>query len=138
MSEHKMVKQITHNFIFELNKFIDSQKLPPHEVIIEVISELQPLVSLLSSKWVPQILYFMYLDDRGFNELKNLLNISPRILSKKLAELVQAGLVEKKIIMEGERARVKYALTHNGRRVALALIPLFVTLYELRYELNEK
>ncbi len=138
MTEPGMVKQITHNFISELNKFINSQDLPPHEVIIDVINELQPLVSLLSSKWVPQILYFMYLNDRGFNELKKLLNISPRILSKKLTELVQAGLVEKKIVMEGERAKVKYSLTPNGRRVALALIPLFVTLYELRYEFNEK
>ena len=138
MSEPKVVKQLTNNFISELSKFINSQRLPQDEVIIEVISELQPLVSLLTSKWVPQILYFMYLNDRGFNELKKLLNVSPRILSKKLSELVQAGLVEKKIVMEGEKARVKYSLTQNGRKVALALIPLFVTLYELRYELNEK
>jgi DNA-binding HxlR family transcriptional regulator len=65
----------------------------------------------------------------GFNELKNSLGISSRVLSDKLQELVKAGMVRREERSSGSAKRVKYSLTPKGRKVVLSLTPFLLGIY---------
>jgi len=91
------------------------------------IEEIRPFVSAVSAKWIPEILYALALKrEMSFNELKNTLGISSRVLSDKLKELRELGLVEK-VEVEGKRGA--YVLTEKGKKVVYALTPFLIAVY---------
>ncbi len=52
---------------------------------------------------------------KRYSELKKrLLNITPKILSSRLKELIQKGLVEKKVEIKNLPIQTKYKLTEQG------------------------
>ncbi|NPA84442.1 MAG: helix-turn-helix transcriptional regulator [Crenarchaeota archaeon] len=93
------------------------------------IEEIRPYVSILTSKWVPEILYALALRGHmSFNELKQTLGISSRVLSDKLQELQEIGLLLKESTSERPK-RVSYTLTEKGKKVVYALTPFLLAIY---------
>ncbi len=93
------------------------------------IEEVRPYVSLLTSKWVPEILYALALKgEMSFNELKQTLGISSRVLSDKLQELQRLELIVKEESAQKPK-RVKYKLTDKGKKVVYALTPFLIAIY---------
>ena len=71
-------------------------------------------IDLISSKWVLVILYNLCSSPKGFNELQRLVaGISPRILSLRMKDLADYGLVSKKI-MPTTPPQTEYRLTAKG------------------------
>jgi DNA-binding HxlR family transcriptional regulator len=89
------------------------------------------LLRSIFGKWSPDVLVALHaVPSIGFEELRrSLAGISPRVLSLKLKELEQNGMVHREII-DSRPPRVRYALTDRGWTVAWLAQP--VLLY-LRY-----
>lgn len=89
---------------------------------------IKQLFKLISSKWTLEILYILYVrKSLSFNQIKNILGISSRILSNKLKFLQKEKLIERRVL-ENRPVKVIYRLTRNGRYVALSLIPVLISL----------
>jgi len=91
-------------------------------------SDLQILRSIFG-KWSPDVLVALHaVPSIGFEELRrNLAGISPRVLSLKLKELEQNGMVHREII-DSRPPRVRYALTDRGWTVAWLAQPVLLYL----------
>jgi DNA-binding HxlR family transcriptional regulator len=89
------------------------------------------LVRSIFGKWSSDVLIALHaLPTAGFEELRRNLNgISPRVLSLKLKELEQNGMLQREIL-DTRPPRVRYSLTDRGWTVAWLSQP--VLLY-LRY-----
>jgi DNA-binding HxlR family transcriptional regulator len=89
------------------------------------------LVRSIFGKWSSDVLVALHaLPSAGFEELRRSLSgISPRVLSLKLKELEQNGMVRREIL-DARPPRVRYSLTDRGWTVAWLSQP--VLLY-LRY-----
>ena len=71
-------------------------------------------IDILGSKWVMPIMYNLCTGKRGFNELERRIEgISPRILSQRLKDLVEFGLVNKNVI-PSTPPQTEYTLTEKG------------------------
>ncbi len=100
--------------------------------VSEELNKFTPLLSLVLSKWVPEIIYSLYIrGSMGFNEIKNSFKISPRVLSDKLRILENVGIVVRKVKID-RPVRVQYELTDTGETIALALVPL-LTVIKLKF-----
>lgn len=89
-----------------------------------LLESLKPSFSLLSQKWVLEILYLLLiLGPLGFNELKKITGASSRSLSLKLKALSDSGFIER-IVEKGPPLRTSYRLTEKGRTTALLSLPL--------------
>ena len=74
----------------------------------------QKAVELIGSKWVLLILHNLCSSKKGFNELmRSVDGISPRLLSARLKELVEHGLVQK-TVLSTTPPQVEYSLTPKG------------------------
>lgn len=89
------------------------------------------LVRTIFGKWSSDVLVALHaLPSAGFEELRrNLTGISPRVLSLKLKELEENGMLRREIL-DSRPPRVRYSLTERGWTVAWLSQP--VLLY-LRY-----
>lgn len=83
---------------------------------MEKICPVSRIIEVLSKKWMLLILKRLNENHKKrFNELqKDIRNISPRTLSKRLKELEKAELI-KKIKFNEIPPRVEYSLTESGR-----------------------
>jgi DNA-binding HxlR family transcriptional regulator len=84
--------------------------------------EVARAADLLGRRWVLAILYAA---EQGgavrFNEFKQVLEgIPPRTLAQRLAELEEAGVLERRVI-DARPPRVEYRLTPTGRRLGALL-----------------
>ncbi|UXD21863.1 HxlR family transcriptional regulator [Ignicoccus pacificus DSM 13166] len=127
------VKEILNNCIREIEQLRYEvgceEEITPQQVK-ERLDKIRPSLELLTSKWVPDIMYALLISgEMGFNELKNSLGISSRVLSDKLQELVRAGIVKREEKMTGSARRVKYSLTPKGRKIVLSLTPFLFGIY---------
>ncbi|EFM11347.1 transcriptional regulator, HxlR family [Paenibacillus curdlanolyticus YK9] len=78
-------------------------------------------VSLLSKRWVSLIVFQLLPGPRRFCALEaSLPNISGRLLSERLKELEQEGIVRREVFPETP-VRIEYSLTSKGQ----ALAPVF-------------
>jgi len=112
----------------ELDKSAEKKNIDLNEVK-KRIEEVRPYVSILTSKWIPEILYALALRGQmSFNELKQALGISSRVLSDKLQELQKLELLVKESSEEKPK-RVSYKLTEKGKKVIYALTPFLVAIY---------
>jgi len=70
---------------------------------------------LLGKRWTGVIIYMLLQKSYRFSELLGAINgISDRLLTERLRELEENGLVERRVIAESP-VRVEYALTEAGR-----------------------
>ena len=74
-------------------------------------------LELLGRRWALRVVWELRRDAVSFNELRERAGISPSVLSARLAELAEAGVVERDI------AR-RYRLTGRGRELARILYEL--------------
>ncbi|CEG13830.1 Uncharacterized HTH-type transcriptional regulator YvaP (modular protein) [groundwater metagenome] len=69
---------------------------------------------ILAKRWVMQIMRELLAGNRRFNELqKSLKSISPRVLSERLDEMENYGIIKREIYAEVP-VKVKYSLTEKG------------------------
>ncbi|MFK2825294.1 helix-turn-helix domain-containing protein [Bacillus sp. B190/17] len=82
---------------------------------------------ILGKKWNGLIIHYLSLCKNGtahFTDMKrDLPDITPRALSLKLSELIEYGLIEKKVT-SGSSVTIFYELTEKGRSLATALQPI--------------
>jgi DNA-binding HxlR family transcriptional regulator len=82
-----------------------------------VVSKERPIITLLDllgRRWALRLLWELRRDAVSFSDLRKRTEISPSVLSARLAELSSAGIVER------ERSR-RYRLTGRGRELARML-----------------
>lgn len=74
---------------------------------------------LIGKKWTIVLLQEVRLTgDQGFNAIfKRMKKVSPKILSQRLHELEQEGLIEKIVHSETQPERTSYFLTLKGREL---------------------
>jgi DNA-binding HxlR family transcriptional regulator len=72
------------------------------------------LLDLLGKRWALRLLWELRRDAVSFSDLRKRTDISPSVLSARLADLSSAGIVER------ERSR-RYRLTGRGRELARML-----------------
>ncbi len=71
-------------------------------------------LQLIGNKWALVVIHYLCTSPRGFNELTRMIEgISPKILSERLKELVDSGLVVKTIFSTNPPT-VEYRLTERG------------------------
>ncbi|MCI4321262.1 MAG: helix-turn-helix transcriptional regulator [Thermoplasmata archaeon] len=87
------------------------------------------LVRSIFGKWSSDVLVALHaLPSAGFEELRRSLHgISPRVLSLKLKELEQNGMVQREIL-DSRPPRVRYSLTERGWTVAWLSQPVLLYL----------
>ncbi|MFD3257982.1 winged helix-turn-helix transcriptional regulator [Paenibacillus lentus] len=94
---------------------------------MEVCPYLEYAFSILGKKWNGLILHYLSLcanSSAHFSELKrDLTDITSRALSLKLSELINYGLIEKKVTASSA-VIISYELTDKGRSLTAALMPV--------------
>lgn len=83
-----------------------------------VPEEVRRAADLLERRWLLSIVYAAHEGAVRFNEFKHALGdrIPPRTLAARLAELEEAGILER-IVVDARPPRVEYLLTEDGRRL---------------------
>ncbi|HEU5012482.1 MAG TPA: helix-turn-helix domain-containing protein [Roseiflexaceae bacterium] len=78
----------------------------------------QHAIEIIGKRWTGLILKVLMAGPLRFNEIAEQLQvISDRMLSERLKELEQEGVVERRVLPETP-VRVEYALTEKGRALA--------------------
>jgi DNA-binding HxlR family transcriptional regulator len=78
-------------------------------------------INIFGGKWKPEILYYINLGPRRFNELRRLIpEVTQRMLTQQLRELERDGIINRKQYMEIP-PKVVYSMTDLGN----SLIPIF-------------
>ncbi|WHX51438.1 helix-turn-helix domain-containing protein [Paenibacillus woosongensis] len=94
---------------------------------MQVCPYLEYSFRILGKKWNGLILHYLSLCANGsahFSDIKrDLADITSRALSLKLAELIEYGLIEKKITAN-PAVTISYELTEKGRSLTAALTPI--------------
>ena len=82
-----------------------------------VPEEVRRAADLLGRRWLLAILYASHTGAVRFNEFKQSVgDIPPRTLAQRLAELEQAGVLER-VVIDSRPPRVEYRLTQEGERL---------------------
>lgn len=85
---------------------------------------LDAALRMMSGKWKPLILYFLYYETKRYGELQRCVRgVSHKMLIQQLKELESDGIVARKDFQEVP-PRVEYSLTELGRTLAETLKPL--------------
>lgn len=84
-----------------------------------VPEEIARAADLLGRRWMLAILWAAAEEGAvRWNEFRQALEgIPPRTLAQRLAELVEAGVLERRVLPESRPPRVEYRLTPAGRRL---------------------
>src|SRR4051794_4717938 len=79
--------------------------------------EVRDAADLLGRRWALALLYASHAGAVRFNEFKQVVGeIPPRTLAQRLAELEEAGLLERRVV-PSRPPRVEYLLTPHGMRL---------------------
>ena len=79
---------------------------------------------VLQGKWKLPIILALTFNTRGFRELeREVLAITPRMLSKELKHLEENQLVERKVY-DSKPIRVEYSLTNHGKTLKPLILAL--------------
>lgn len=82
-------------------------------------------LDLVGDRWTFLILRELHMGATRFADFREVLTIAPNILTNRLAQMVDSGLVEKREYQpEGERTRSSYHLTEAGQDLKLVLAAL--------------
>lgn len=91
-------------------------------------------LALLGSKWAIPVMWALCTQPKGFNQLhREIEGVSPRVLSTRLKELVESGLVSKTVFPTNP-PQVQYSLTERG----LSLKPILHSLETWGQQLTTK
>lgn len=79
--------------------------------------EVRRAAEVLGRRWALALVSASHAGAVRFNEFRQVLpNISPRMLAQRLADLEEAGLLERSVV-DSHPPRVEYRLTLQGRRL---------------------
>jgi DNA-binding HxlR family transcriptional regulator len=70
-------------------------------------------MNLLSQRWIGLIIYQLLSGPQRFSTIESSLPISGRLLSERLKDLEQAGIVKREVYPETP-VRIEYSLTQKG------------------------
>jgi DNA-binding HxlR family transcriptional regulator len=88
------------------------------------VDELKRALALIGPKWTLQIVEALLEKPRRFTELERaLVDVNPKVLTDRLRELVESGLVLRTYYAEVP-PRVEYSLTDRGRALRPAISAL--------------
>jgi DNA-binding HxlR family transcriptional regulator len=98
---------------------------PTPDAACEVLSEpLSRVMTLLGKRWAGMVLSALMQGALHFTELKRAVpGVSDRVLSERLGEFVELGLVSRTVSAAGS-VRVQYDLTDRGRAIRPAITEL--------------
>ncbi|NUT54954.1 MAG: helix-turn-helix transcriptional regulator [Thermoleophilia bacterium] len=86
-----------------------------------VPEEVRRAAGLLERRWTVSVLWASYEGAIRFNEFKQAVGpIPPTTLAQRLAELEDAGVLER-LVIDARPPRVEYRLTEEGRRLKLVI-----------------
>ena len=87
----------------------------------ELCPKFHAAVELIGRRWTGAIIYLLLKSRLRFAGLRDAIpDITDRMLSERLQELEQAGIVERTVIPETP-VRVEYSLTRKGHALAAAI-----------------
>jgi DNA-binding HxlR family transcriptional regulator len=105
------------------SQILKKQDITPVE-LKENIKNLEENFSIISQKWILEILYTLLLKKcSGFGEIKKILSVNSRTLSDKLKTLNYYQYIDRKVD-NGPPIRVQYSLTDKGKNTVLLALPL--------------
>jgi len=82
-------------------------------------------LQVLGGKWKTVILCYLKIEPLRFAELRKLIpNLSDKVLSQRLHELTEAGLVDRSKAEDGDKSEV-YALSARGQSLGRILTELY-------------
>ncbi|MEH7115249.1 helix-turn-helix domain-containing protein [Neobacillus niacini] len=70
-------------------------------------------ISLLSQRWTALVIYRLLSGPQRFSEIQSAIGISGKVLSERLKDLEQQGIVTRKVIPEMPVV-IEYSLTEKG------------------------
>jgi DNA-binding HxlR family transcriptional regulator len=89
----------------------------------EVYQTIDDIFSYLKKKWNIQIIKGLFCDYKHFKDfLEQHPSLSSKVLSERLKELEEEGIIEKKVISS---TQTEYYLTEKGRRLNKIIFNLF-------------
>jgi DNA-binding HxlR family transcriptional regulator len=92
-----------------------------------VAFEVRRAAGLLERRWVLQVVVAAHSGAVRFNEFgESVVGISPRMLTARLRDLEEAGMIERTVLPDSSPPGVEYRLTDRGR----ALAPLVAALHQ--------
>jgi DNA-binding HxlR family transcriptional regulator len=71
-------------------------------------------MSIISQRWTGLIIYQLFLGPQRFSTLESSISISGRVLSERLKDLEQQGIVKRDVYPETP-VRIEYSLTDKGK-----------------------
>jgi len=91
------------------------------------------IADLVGKEWTIVIIQEVALNgEKGFNAILNRMRkISPKLLSKRLKELEESGIIEKKVFANVAPFRTSYKLTKKGKE--LQEIITFLKKWQIKY-----
>jgi DNA-binding HxlR family transcriptional regulator len=91
-------------------------------------------MAIIGGAWTPNIIWYLRGGSRRFSELRaDIPQISPKILTTRLRELEECGVIER-TVMPTSPPSVEYALNELGRR----LVPAIEAIAEVGEELKRR
>ncbi len=82
-------------------------------------------LQVLGGKWKTVILCYLKIGPLRYAELRKLIpNLSDKVLSQRLRELIEAGLIDRSKAEDGDRSEV-YALSERGQSLGRILTELY-------------
>jgi DNA-binding HxlR family transcriptional regulator len=116
----------------------DETKIKSKKIVTDVCKALG-IWDTIGKKWSLLILRYLSANDNmHFNEIKRLLGISSNVLTKKLKQLEQEGLVTRRAVFEDSALRVEYKITPLAKELDAIFIGLekWVAKWESRNKLD--
>jgi DNA-binding HxlR family transcriptional regulator len=78
-----------------------------------ICPKFEKAITLLSQRWTGLVIYQLLLGTQHFNEIQTSIGISGRVLSDRLKELENQGLV-KRVVIPSTPVIIEYSLTEKG------------------------
>jgi DNA-binding HxlR family transcriptional regulator len=91
----------------------------PETIVTDERCPVEAVAEIIGQKWVSLIIRDLAKGPQRFGELQHSIKISPRVLSARLQELEQEGLILREVFAEVP-PRTEYTLTERGQ----LLVPL--------------
>lgn len=79
-----------------------------------ICPKFEKAISILSQRWTGLVIYQLLNGTQRFNEIQSAIGISGKVLSDRLKDLEQKGLVKRNVIPDTPVV-IEYSLTDKGR-----------------------
>jgi len=79
-----------------------------------ICPKFEKAISILSQRWTGLVIYQLLNGTQRFNEIQSAIGISGKVLSDRLKDLEQKGLVKRDVIPDTPVV-IEYSLTDKGR-----------------------